>query len=299
MSRGAPAIGFSCERRGASSRGIDSSSPSVYGWRGASNSWSAPPVSMNMPGVHDVDALAHARDDAEVVRDHDQRRSLLARRARAAGRGSAPGSSRRARSSARRRSGASACRRAPSRSSPAGACRRRTGAGSPCARSSRSGSRRGRAARRRDASASRFESPKCVWSASRICLPIVRTGFSDVIGSWKMIAISRPRTDRSSRSLIWSRSRPSKCAVPLGDATGARAGSRAAPATVTLLPQPDSPTMPSVSPGAMSNEMPLTAWIVPRRVQNSTRRSRTDSSASTTCHGASGRVPRGGRRRSG
>ena len=49
MSRGAPAIGFNCERRGASSRGIDSSSPSVYGWRGASNSWSAPPVSMIIP----------------------------------------------------------------------------------------------------------------------------------------------------------------------------------------------------------------------------------------------------------
>ena len=30
------------------------------------------------------------------------------------------------------------------------------------------------------------------------------------------------------------------------------------------MPQPDSPTMPSVSPGAMSNEMPLTAWTSPR-----------------------------------
>ena len=28
---------------------------------------------------------------------------------------------------------------------------------------------------------------------------------------------------------------------------------------VTLLPQPDSPTIPSVSPGAMSNDTPLTA----------------------------------------
>jgi hypothetical protein len=32
---------------------------------------------------------------------------------------------------------------------------------------------------------------------------------------------------------------------------------------VTLLPEPDSPTIPSVSPGAMSKEMPLTAWTVP------------------------------------
>jgi hypothetical protein len=35
---------------------------------------------------------------------------------------------------------------------------------------------------------------------------------------------------------------------------------------VTLFPHPDSPTMPSVSPGAMSNEIPLTAWTVPRAV---------------------------------
>ena len=39
---------------------------------------------------------------------------------------------------------------------------------------------------------------------------------------------------------------------------------------VTLFPQPDSPTIPSVSPGAMSNEIPLTACTVPRLVQNST-----------------------------
>ena len=123
------------------------------------------------------------------------------------------------------------------------------------------------------ASAARFDSPKCVWSASRICRPIVSTGFSAVIGSWKIIAISRPRTTRSSRSLIWSRSRPSNCAVPPATrpGTGQEPEQREA---VTLLPQPDSPTIPSVSPGAMSNEIPLTASIVPRRVQNSTRRSR-------------------------
>ncbi len=58
--------------------------------------------------VHHLDALADAGDDAEVVRDHDQRGVALGDERRAAGRGSAPGSSRRARSSARRRSGASA-----------------------------------------------------------------------------------------------------------------------------------------------------------------------------------------------
>ena len=34
-----------------------------------------------------------------------------------------------------------------------------------------------------------------------ICSPILWTGFSEVIGSWKIIAISAPRTRRSSSSV--------------------------------------------------------------------------------------------------
>ena len=49
---------------------------------------------------------------------------------------------------------------------------------------------------------------------------------------------------------------------------------------VTLLPHPDSPTIPSVSPAATLNETPLTAWIVPRSVQKWTWRSSTASSGS-------------------
>src|SRR5438034_7663640 len=37
------------------------------------------------------------------------------------------------------------------------------------------------------------------------------------------------------------------------------------------ISQPDSPTIPSVSPDAISNEIPLTAWIVPRSVEKTTR----------------------------
>ena len=44
-------------------------------------------------------------------------------------------------------------------------------------------------------------------------------------------------------------------------------------APVSDLPAPDSPTTPSTSPGAMSNETSSTATSVPRRVGNSTRRS--------------------------
>src|SRR5919109_5496003 len=59
-----------------------------------------------------------------------------------------------------------------------------------------------------------------------------------------------------------------------------RASSPRIASEVTLLPQPDSPTIPNVSPGAMSNEMPLTACTVPRRVQKRTWRSSTERSAS-------------------
>ena len=55
------------------------------------------------PRVHHEHAVAGARDDAEVVRDEDDRESRARAGARARAPGSAPGSSRRARSSARRR----------------------------------------------------------------------------------------------------------------------------------------------------------------------------------------------------
>ena len=45
---------------------------------------------------------------------------------------------------------------------------------------------------------------------------------------------------------------------------------------VSDLPAPDSPTTPSTSPGAMSKEMESIARSVPRRVTNSTVRSRTE-----------------------
>jgi len=51
----------------------------------------------------------------------------------------------------------------------------------------------------RFSAALRFMS-KCVSSDSLIWRPIVRTGFRDVIGSWKIIEISRPRMRRRARS---------------------------------------------------------------------------------------------------
>src|SRR5213594_4035528 len=46
-----------------------------------------------------------------------------------------------------------------------------------------------------------------------------------------------------------------------------------------VLPEPDSPTMPTISRGAMRKEIPSTARTSPRSVRNETERSRTSSSA--------------------
>src|SRR4051795_818423 len=71
---------------------------------------------------------------------------------------------------------------------------------------------------------------------------------------------------------------------PSNTAFGSRI-SRMMDITVTLLPDPDSPTMPSTSPGEMSNETPSTARTSPSSVRKETRRSRTSSSgASANAH---------------
>src|SRR5262249_43280630 len=61
---------------------------------------------------------------------------------------------------------------------------------------------------------------------------------------------------------------------------------------VTLFPEPDSPTRPRVSPSSIWKETPLTAYTVPRSVQNSTRRSSTSSRAARSPTAAQLRVER-------
>ena len=147
------------------------------------------------PGVHDEHAVGDVGDDAEVVRDQRRSPCRAARGCRASGRGSRPGSSRRAPSSARRRSStfgshASAiaiitrcrmppeswCGYSPSRRSGAGMLHELEQLDRP------------------RASPSRRESSRCRRSTSPIWSPTVKTGLSDVIGSWKTNEISRPRT---------------------------------------------------------------------------------------------------------
>src|SRR3954466_1596749 len=93
--------------------------------------------------------------------------------------------------------------------------------------------------------------------------------------------ICSPRTLRSSASPASISSLPRSRTEP----SIREFGERVRPirvCAVTLLPEPDSPTIASTSPGASSKETPSTACTPPPSVTKPARRSRTDSSASFT-----------------
>ena len=120
------------------------------------------------------------------------------------------------------------------------------------------------------------------WSrtVSSIWLPIVCTGDSDVSGSWKIMAISLPRMSRITSPLASSPamstgalpSRRSNRIRPLTMRLVRRGSSRRTENAVTLLPHPDSPTTPSVSPGCTASDTPSTARTTPSRVVKCVRR---------------------------
>src|ERR1700744_2445144 len=100
-------------------------------------------------------------------------------------------------------------------------------------------------------------SPRWRRGDSAICSPTRITGFSAVIGSWKIIAISWPARRRRDLTGMACRSWPRYWIEP--DSTLTPAGSRFAIArSVRDLPEPDSPTMPKRSPSATSKLMSST-----------------------------------------
>src|SRR5256884_7018804 len=135
-----------------------------------------------------------------------------------------------------------------------------------------------------------FLASQPLWSrvGSETCHPTRYTGLSEVIGSWKIIAISRPRISRISYSLSLVRSWPLNITLPLTILPGRC--KRMTLRAVTDLPQPDSPTMPSVSPGVRSKETPSTAFTVPSLVEKTVCRSRTSRSGCVTALGLQSRV---------
>ena len=91
--------------------------------------------------------------------------------------------------------------------------------------------------------------PRWMVSGSMICSPILSTGLSEVIGSWKIMAISRPRMRRISSSDSCSSSRPSKRTEPLGMRAVPGGSSCMTASAETDLPEPNSPTIATISPG--------------------------------------------------
>ncbi|EOB13203.1 hypothetical protein NBO_118g0003 [Nosema bombycis CQ1] len=93
---------------------------------------------------------------------------------------------------------------------------------------------------------------------------MVKTGFSDVIGSWKIIAISAPRTPRisvsdCSLSSITCRLRRRSSSASLRTSLTAWSSRRISARDVTDFPEPDSPTIASVSPRRRVNDRSRTA----------------------------------------
>src|ERR1700682_2156011 len=106
---------------------------------------------------------------------------------------------------------------------------------------------------------------------------MVRIGLSEVIGSWKIIEMWRPRILRISSSSSVSKLRPSKLTRPLGMRPVWRGRSRMIESAETDLPEPDSPTMATTSPRSTWKLKPSTARTTPRDVKKWTCKSSTSS----------------------
>ena len=113
-------------------------------------------------------------------------------------------------------------------------------------------------------------------SGSAICLPTFMTGLSEVMGSWKIIAISAPQMFRRCRRLMVVSSIPSKRTEP-SRITLRRGSSPMIERERMVLPEPDSPTMPSERPRANVKLTPSTARTTPSAVSNDVRRFSTSS----------------------
>ena len=108
------------------------------------------------------------------------------------------------------------------------------------------------------------------WSEiiSMICSSTVMIGFRDVIGSWKIMAISRPRMLRSSASVISRTFCPLNQISPLVISPGGDWISCRIASAVVVLPAPVSPTNPSALPSSSCMLRWLTAWTTPESVSN-------------------------------
>jgi hypothetical protein len=88
----------------------------------------------------------------------------------------------------------------------------------------------------------------------------------EAIGSCRIIAIREPRSRRMSSGLLASRSSPSKTISPPTMRPPGSGTNRKMERQVIDFPEPDSPTIPRVSPRRTEKLAPSTAFTTPRRV---------------------------------
>src|SRR5581483_9171170 len=98
--------------------------------------------------------------------------------------------------------------------------------------------------------------------------------------------ISLLRIARISDGPSGTRSRPCHRICPATMRAGGIATSLRTESAVTVLPQPDSPTTPSVSPAAIARSTPSTARTMPSSVEKCTLRPRISSSGAKSHHPA-------------
>src|SRR5919107_473684 len=99
--------------------------------------------------------------------------------------------------------------------------------------------------------------PRCCFRLSMIWRPTRIVGSSEVIGSWKTIAIFGPLMSSMRFSESLRRSSPSKTISPPLTMVFASGFRRMMLLAATDFPDPDSPTMASVSPLLRSKVAPL------------------------------------------
>ncbi|MNT33925.1 hypothetical protein D3C72_1698740 [compost metagenome] len=123
--------------------------------------------------------------------------------------------------------------------------------------------------------------PLCSIRTSISCSPTRMYGFREVIGSWKIIEICSARSLFSSCSGRLRMFLPLNVAVPPMRPFGASRPISAK--AVCDLPEPDSPTIPNVSPARRSKFRSFTAVTSPSAVLKVTRKSLTSSRTFCCC----------------
>ena len=106
--------------------------------------------------------------------------------------------------------------------------------------------------------ASRVETGRCAFRLSTIWVPMVSTGLSVIIGSWKIMAMRLPRISRSRRFDALVRSSPLNRISPPVMRPGSPMRLIMANAARDL-PAPLSPTIPRLPPSSREKLIPLSA----------------------------------------